>query len=199
MIEPTFDSSNDSPTLGGVRREAARVTALFHGHTIASSTDVMTLDHQRYFPREDVGLSYLRAVDTHQDERGTATRYTIYRDGEVIENGAWSYDATNEGFTALAGRVAFRDDLVSYDVSSLDGAPQDDGRSWNQANEPSQRDGAPDAAPLEGKSAEFVRTALHSGSGLSSSEDDNGEPNVIGREDRAPGAPDQPFKGTGSI
>lgn len=199
MIEPTLNTGPATASNAAtVRREAGQVTALFHGHTIASSRDVLVCDGQRYFPRADVGLSFLRAVDTAQDARGTATRYTVYRDGEVIENGAWSYDAPTTGYGDLTGRIAFRDDLVRYDVSPLDGAAPET-RSWDTANEPSQRDGAPDAAPLNTRPAGVDEIVRHTDSGSGSSQAERWAPNVEGPDAVEPGATDRPYRDAGSI
>ena len=199
MIEPTFNSAPPTP----LRREALRISALFHGHIIASSTDVIDIaapgsPPQRYFPKADVGMSSLRAVDTVEDARGTATRYTVYRDGEVIENGAWSYDAPTTGYGDLTGRIAFRDDLVRYDVSPLDGAAPET-RSWDTANEPSQRDGAPDAAPLNTRPAGVDEIVRHTDSGSGSSQAERWAPNVEGPDAVEPGATDRPYRDAGSI
>lgn len=207
MIEPTFNSAPPTP----LRREALRISALFHGHIIASSTDVIDIaapgsPPQRYFPKADVGMSSLRAVDTVEDARGTATRYTVYRDGEIIENAAWSYDQPGN---ALAGRIAFRDDLVHYDVMPLEPgerAQAAESRSWDANLQPSQRDGAiptnsPDAAPGGGADAVDVgQVVRHTDSGSGRSQAEHWAPNVSGPdEDRDPAAPAQPYKGTGSI
>lgn len=199
-----------------IRREDARVSALFHGHIIATSTDVMMLSEQgrppvRYFPRADVGMSSLRAVDTVEDALGTATRFTIHRDGEVIENFAWAYDAPNAAYADLAGRVAFSEDpRLLYEVAPL--APGDSAaaepRSWDENFQPSMRDGviatnSPDAAPGGGAGSTAVdvdEVVRHTDSGAGSSQAEHWPPNVSGSDDEAkPGAPAQPYKGVGSI
>jgi uncharacterized protein (DUF427 family) len=145
-------------------RETARVSALFHGHIIASSTDVIVVfapgePPVRYFPQADVGMSSLRAVDKVEDELGEATRYSVYRDGELIENAAWSYELPHTDYSDLAGRIAFRDGLVKYEVEQLglDEASQVIGekRPWDANLQPSQRDGSvatnsPDLAARDG-------------------------------------------------
>lgn len=139
MIEPPLNAIPPTPP----RREASRISALFHGHIVASSTDVIDIatlgaPPQRYFPKADVGMSSLRAVDTVGEGRGAVTRYTLYRDGEVVENAAWSYDRPGN---PLAGRIAFRDGLVRYDVTPL--APRErpdaeEPRAWSTRRQPSQ-------------------------------------------------------------
>lgn len=191
MIEPPLNTA--APTTA--RREASRISALFHGHIIASSTDVIDIaplgaPPQRYFPKTDVGMSYLRAVDTVGEGRGAVTRYTLYRDGEVVENAAWSYEQPG---AALAGRIAFREGLVRYDVTPLEPGERagvEEARSWDANHQPSRRDGGTDVG-------EVVR---HTDSGSGASQAEHWTPNVSGPDDnRDPAAPAQPYKGTGSI
>jgi hypothetical protein len=90
-------------------------------------------------------MSSLRAVDTVEDECGEATRYTIYRDGEIIENAAWSYASPHAEYSELAGRVAFREGIVKYDIEQLgpgETVTTGEKRSWDANMQPSQRDGA---------------------------------------------------------
>lgn len=204
-ITPTF-ASTSAP-----RREAAHVSALFHGHIVASSTDVITVETPggapvRYFPRNDVGMSSLRAVDTIEDERGAATRYTIYRDGEIIENFAWSYDNPRDGFAHLAGRVAFADDPhLLYEITPL--APGEtaaaEPRSWDENLQPGMRDGvtatnSPDVA-LGGGAVDVDEVVRHTDSGSGASQAARWAPTVDAPEEAKPGAPVKPYEGTGSI
>lgn len=209
MTEITETFASTSP----LRREAAQVSALFHGHIVASSTDVITLETPgqppvRYFPRNDVGMSSLRAVDTIEDERGTATRFTIYRDGELIENFAWSYDAPTAGFADLAGRIAFADDpRLLYEVGPL--APGEaaaaEPRSWDENLQPSIRDGvtatnSPDSAP--GGKADAVdvdEVVRHTDSGAGASQAEHWPSTVEMPDEAKPDAPARPYNGTGSI
>lgn len=204
-ITPTFASTTP------LRREAAQVSALFHGHIVASSTDVITVETPgrppvRYFPRNDVGMSSLRAVDTIEDERGAATRYTIYRDGEIIENFAWSYETPRGGFSDLAGRIAFSDDPhLLYEVSPL--APGEtaaaEPRSWDENLQPGMRDGvtatnSPASAP-GGVGVDVDEVVRHTDSGSGASQADHWPPTVDAPEAAKPGAPVRPYDGTGSI
>jgi uncharacterized protein (DUF427 family) len=209
MIDPTLNAGLTPPSTPRPRREMAQVSALFHGHIIASSTDVIALGDPavRYFPRVDVAMSSLRAVDTIEDERGTATRYTIYRDGEIIENAAWSYDRAADGYADLAGRVAFRDDLVQYEARPLapGQTPDPEPRSWDENLQPSQRDGviatnSPDNALGGGGAVDIDQVVRHTDSGAGVSQAEHWAPNVSGpADDGAPGAPARPYKDTGSI
>jgi len=205
QITPTFAST--SP----LRREAAQVSALFHGHIVASSTDVITVETPgqppvRYFPRNDVGMSSLRAVDTIEDERGAATRYTIYRDGEIIENFAWSYESPRGGFADLAGRVAFVDDShLLYEITPL--APGEtaaaEPRSWDENLQPGMRDGVTatnsPAAARVGGAVDVDEVVRHTDSGSGASQAEHWPSNVDTPEEAKPGSPVRPYDGTGSI
>jgi uncharacterized protein (DUF427 family) len=189
MIEPPLNTI--PPTTP--RREASRISALFHGHIIASSTDVIDIatlgaPPQRYFPKADVGMSYLRPVDTIGDGQGAVTRYSLYRDGEIVENAAWSYDRPGN---PLAGRIAFRDGLVRYDVTPLEPgerAAAEETRSWDANHQPSQR------------GIDVDTVVRHTDSGSGNSQAEHWAPNVEGPdENRDPAAPAQPYRGTGSI
>jgi uncharacterized protein (DUF427 family) len=209
MIDPTLNTGLTPAPSPATRREAAQVSALFHGHLIASSTDVIAVGDPpvRYFPRIDVGMSSLRAVDTIEDACGVATRYTIYRDGEIIENAAWSYDRPNPAHAELAGRVAFRDDLVKYEVTPLapGETPDAEPRSWDENLQPSQRDGviatnSPDNAPGGGAHAvDIDQVVRHTDSGAGQSQAEHWAPTVEPERDGLPGAPRRPYSGTGSI
>jgi uncharacterized protein (DUF427 family) len=106
-----------------------RVRVLFEGHELADSGDVLCLhadggDPTFYFPRDHVQMSSLR--DNHNTTRdpwlGVARYYTIMRDGEVIENIAWSYESPNEDADQIAGMIAFDPRHVDFQVEN---APED--------------------------------------------------------------------------
>ncbi len=125
-MQETYDA-----TATGQLRIAAqggRVRVLFEGHEIADSADVLTLreaghDPVFYFPRDDVQMSALRRTDhiTQCPLKGTASYYTIYRDREVIENAAWSYEDPFDDVSLIAGRIAFYPEHVEF---HLDGAEE---------------------------------------------------------------------------
>ncbi len=101
---------------------AGRVRALFHGHEIADSQDVVILREASYppvayFPREDVEMSVLARTerDTYCPYKGHASYFTIRRDGVIAENKVWTYETPHPGMDAIAGHVAFYPDAVTIE------------------------------------------------------------------------------------
>jgi len=101
-----------------------RVRVLFEGHEIADSADALILKEGDYppvpyFPREDVEMTVLRKTDhtSRCPHKGVASYFTIYRDRQVIENAAWSYETPIEGAELIAGRIAFYPQHVEIEVS----------------------------------------------------------------------------------
>ncbi|MFN3857160.1 MAG: DUF427 domain-containing protein [Caulobacter sp.] len=113
-----------------------RVRALFEGHEIADTADALVLREGDYppvvyFPREDVEMAVLRKTDhtTRCPHKGVASYYTIYRDRQIIENAAWSYESPIEGAELIAGRIAFYPehvDIQAGDQGTNNAAVPDD-------------------------------------------------------------------------
>ena len=111
--DPTFE----------IVRERTRVRALFEGHDIADSSDVVVVREAgrppvRYFPRKDVFMVFLSQTDkvTRNPDKGDARYFTIYRDQHIVDNVAWSYETPNAPFADIAGRIAFRPEHVEIQV-----------------------------------------------------------------------------------
>jgi uncharacterized protein (DUF427 family) len=109
-----------------LEREPGRVEVLFEGHEIADSDDVLLLREAsyaavRYFPRSDVAMAFLRRTDkvTHCPYKGDAAYYTIHRDGQIIENAVWSYEAPFPAVGQIAGRLAFYPEHVEFKRAGL--------------------------------------------------------------------------------
>ena len=120
-----MNSSEPGKTFDIVR-ERTRVRALFEGHDIADSDDVVVVRETgrppvRYFPRKDVFMVFLRETDkvTQNPDKGEARHFTIYRDQHIVENVAWSYEAPSAAFADIAGRIAFRHEDVDFQVDGL--------------------------------------------------------------------------------
>lgn len=103
--------------------QGVRARALFEGHDIADSADVVVVrDPGRppayYFPRKDVFMVFLRETDkvTHNPGKGEARYFTIYRDQHIVDNVAWTYEAPPPAFAAIAGRIAFHPAHVDFQV-----------------------------------------------------------------------------------
>ena len=105
-----------------------RVRAMFQGHVIADSDDVIDLyetNHGpvQYFPREAVAMEYTGKTDrvTHCSRKGDASYYSIVMDGVIAENAIWSYEEPIAGMEAIRGRIAFYPDKVEvYELTDAD-------------------------------------------------------------------------------
>ncbi|MFC3078952.1 DUF427 domain-containing protein [Phenylobacterium terrae] len=103
-----------------VERAGRRWRALFAGHLIADSDDAVIVHEQGlnpvvYFPRESVSMEYMSRTDktSRCPYKGDATYYTLLMDGNLAENGVWSYESPiDEELGMLAGHVAFDPRLV---------------------------------------------------------------------------------------
>lgn len=122
-------TAGETDQLYTVTREAGRVRALFEGHDIADSDDVMTVHETGrppvyYFPRRDVFMIFLRQTDkvTHNPHKGEARYFTIYRDQHIVDNVAWSYEAPKAAFDSLSGRIAFLAAHVEFQVDGRSAA-----------------------------------------------------------------------------
>lgn len=96
-----------------------RVQALFNGHLIADSGDVLMLKEASYkpvayFPRRDVEMGYLAAtkLDTYCPYKGHASYFTLSKDGQIAENAVWSYESPHPAMEIIRDRVAFYPNLV---------------------------------------------------------------------------------------
>jgi uncharacterized protein (DUF427 family) len=100
-----------------------RMQALYGGHVIADSGDVLMLREATYpavayFPRADVDMAFLARTDraTHCPYKGQAAYYTIDRDAQVSENAVWTYEDPYPAMTAIAGRLAFYPNIVTIEA-----------------------------------------------------------------------------------
>jgi uncharacterized protein (DUF427 family) len=96
-----------------------RVQALFSGHLIADSGDVLYLKEANYkpvayFPRADVEMGFLAAtgLDTYCPYKGHASYFTVTMDGRIAENAVWSYENPHPAMAIIAGRLAFYPNVV---------------------------------------------------------------------------------------
>lgn len=62
-----------------------------------------------YIPREDVEMEYLGRTEktTHCPHKGDASYYSVFRDGELAENGVWSYESPKTEVRRIEGYLAF--------------------------------------------------------------------------------------------
>ncbi len=102
-----------------------RVRALFQGHEIADSANAVVLNEGSYgpvvyFPREDVEMLALRRTDrsTRCPHKGAASYFTIYRDANVIDNAAWSYEDPIDGASLIKDHIAFYPQHVEIEMDA---------------------------------------------------------------------------------
>lgn len=67
-----------------------------------------------YFPREDLGMTFLDASETttYCPHKGAARYFTISTKSSAIPDGAWSYEEPHAGAEALKDLIAFYRDRV---------------------------------------------------------------------------------------
>lgn len=164
-----------------VTRAPNTVRVLFEGHEIADSDDVLVLREANYppvfyFPRDDVRMAFLRRTDkvTHCPYKGDASYFTIYRDGNLIENAVWSYEDPYAAVGQIANRVAFYPEHVEFQL------------------------GERTAAETETLNVDEV--VQHTDSGAGTSQREHWAPNVdMPDPERTERDLDQPYKGVGAI
>lgn len=89
------------------------------GAVIGESTDALKLAEGSYppviyFPRNDLGMTFLEASDhsTHCPHKGDASYFNIHAADGEMKNAAWSYETPFEGVREIAGHIAFYGDKV---------------------------------------------------------------------------------------
>jgi uncharacterized protein (DUF427 family) len=70
-----------------------------------------------YFPREDVGMSFLDPSDTSSKcpYKGAATYFSIAGKSGTIKDAGWSYEDPLEDVAAIKGQIAFFTDKVTVE------------------------------------------------------------------------------------
>ena len=108
-------------------QEGHRMRVEANGHVIADSPATISLREASYppvtyFPREGVEQGFLSKTErtSHCPYKGDATYYSIFIDGLLLENVAWSYEAPYPAMEAIKGHLAFYPDKVK--VYAADGA-----------------------------------------------------------------------------
>jgi len=98
--------------------------ALYNGHAIATSSDVLMLQESTYppvayFPRADVEMAYMgrTAKTTHCPYKGDASYYTLSMDGKIAENAVWSYETPYPAMDAIKDRLAFYPNIVAVQAA----------------------------------------------------------------------------------
>lgn len=121
-------SSDAGPSGLDIQTDPLRVRAMFAGHVIADSDDVLILRRPgkprlRFFPRDDVETGYLG--ETHQSiydaDLGTGTSYTWTMEGDIVENAAYSFESPEPAASVLAGRLCLSEEVFEiYELTQAD-------------------------------------------------------------------------------
>lgn len=116
-------------------RSKRRVRVLFDGHLLADSEDVVILREpdqppRYYFPVEDVEMEVLTASERHTQcpYKGEASYFTLYRDGQVVDDAAWMYPAPDNSLSQIAGRVCFSEQVVEFETDPVFGGAGEQAR-----------------------------------------------------------------------
>jgi uncharacterized protein (DUF427 family) len=105
-----------------------RVRAMFSGHVIADSDEVLVLRQRgrrpmHFFPREDVEMGYLGETRAGIDDLqlGPGRCYTWAMEGEIIERAACVFNEPPSWGEALAGRLCLSEDVFEiYELTPAD-------------------------------------------------------------------------------
>ena len=83
--------------------------AVWNGHVIAESDDIVKVEGNAYFPIEAVNTSMLSESSTHSTcpWKGTASYYSLNVDGKENRDAAWFYPEPKSAAAEIKGRVAF--------------------------------------------------------------------------------------------
>jgi len=110
-----------------VTGHSGRLQALYNGHLIADSGDVLIIKEASYkqvayFPRKDVEMGFLAPtrLDTYCPYKGHASYFTVTMDGQIAENAVWSYVNPHPAMTLIKDRLAFYPHFV--EVREVGGA-----------------------------------------------------------------------------
>jgi uncharacterized protein (DUF427 family) len=122
-----------------------QVRVRIQDHVIGASDRALVLKEADYppvfyIPREDVESAFLSktAHTSHCPYKGDASYYSLFINGALVENAAWSYEQPYPAMEAIRGMLAFYTDKL--DVYEVDQADIDDHRrpeasqTWPEPN-----------------------------------------------------------------
>ena len=83
--------------------------AIWNGHVVAESDDIVKVEGNAYFPIDSVNKALLRdsATTSMCPWKGTASYYSLAVDGKENKDAAWFYPAPKDAAAEIKGRVAF--------------------------------------------------------------------------------------------
>ncbi|MGZ3275261.1 MAG: DUF427 domain-containing protein [Caulobacteraceae bacterium] len=121
-------SDSARPGLPAIETCPNRMRAMFAGHVIADSDDVIVLRlaglrPMHFFPREDVETGYLGETREGLADLllGPGRCYTWVMDGEIVERAACGFDQPPLEAEAIAGRLCLSEDVFEiYELTPSD-------------------------------------------------------------------------------
>ena len=83
--------------------------AMWHGVTLAESTEGRVVEGNYYFPSQSIKREHLRSSMTHTTcpWKGEAGYYDIGAGGKMNKDAAWYYPSPKEAASHITGYVAF--------------------------------------------------------------------------------------------
>ena len=85
------------------------MVATVQGKPVAESDATQVVEGNYYFPRDSVNMDYLKPSETAYTcpWKGVCTYYNIDVHGDVVEDGAWSYENPKDAAANIAKYIAF--------------------------------------------------------------------------------------------
>jgi len=83
--------------------------AIWNGVTIAESDDTVIVEGNHYFPEASMKREYV-SFSNHRTScawKGQAHYYSLFVNGDMLENAVWYYPEPSEAAQEIKGRVAF--------------------------------------------------------------------------------------------
>jgi uncharacterized protein (DUF427 family) len=103
----------------------AQVRVLFDQHPLAASDKALSLKEAdypvvQYLPREDIEMGYMTKTAHHTTcpYKGEASYFTIFYDGQLLENAAWSYETPYPAMEAIKEMIAFYPNTFRIEVGA---------------------------------------------------------------------------------
>lgn len=83
--------------------------AVWNGHTIAESDDIVTVEGNAYFPATALKREFVQRSDHTSicPWKGTAHYYSLAIDGQTNADAVWYYPDPKPAAESIRGRVAF--------------------------------------------------------------------------------------------
>ena len=83
--------------------------AIWNGHVLAESDDIVNIEGNAYFPVESLNKDFFQDSSTHTvcPWKGTASYYSLSVDGKENADAAWYYPAPRDAAKVIKDRVAF--------------------------------------------------------------------------------------------